>query len=149
MYNPIITSGVTGWLIAQILKTILHAIKCDKIVYERFVGAGGMPSSHTAMVIATLITTGRIEGVSSSFFGIAFIFSAIVIYDAMSVRRAAGLHAKELNIINKLIIKNKTDSDSAEYSDKKQFNEYLGHTPIEVLAGAVVGIIVAALIPLK
>ncbi|MBE6853757.1 MAG: divergent PAP2 family protein, partial [Ruminococcus sp.] len=93
MNNPVLTSGILSWLAAQIIKTLLHAVKSDKLVLERFVGAGGMPSSHTAMVLGTLITTGRLEGTDSALFGVAFVFSAVVIYDAMNVRRAAGLHA--------------------------------------------------------
>lgn len=149
MYNPIISSGVLGWLAAQIIKTVLHSVKSDKLVMKRLVGAGGMPSSHTAMVIAALITLGRIEGVTVPIFGVAFIFSAIVIYDAMSVRRAAGLHAKELNVINKIIFKIKDDEDDTDSKDNKELNEYLGHTPFEVIGGAVVGVIIALLVPLK
>lgn len=144
MYNAVILSGVSAWLVAQIIKTILHAIKSNKVVYERFIGAGGMPSSHTSMVISSLITVGRSVGISSTLFGVMFIFSAIVIYDAMGVRHAAGQHAKELNSINKILLKGmKADSN------RKELKELLGHTPLEVAAGAIVGIIIGILIPLK
>jgi len=150
MNNPVLTSGILSWLAAQIIKTLLHAVKSDKLVLERFVGAGGMPSSHTAMVLGTLITTGRLEGTDSALFGVAFVFSAVVIYDAMNVRRAAGLHAMELNAINKLFnfrnIKHDTEDDEKK---QKELNEFLGHTPLEVLGGAVVGTIVSLLIPIK
>lgn len=144
MINPIIVSGLLGWLIAQIIKTILYAIKCDKVVYERIVGAGGMPSSHTSMVISSLITVGRWAGTNTVMFGVAFIFSCIVIYDAMGVRRAAGQHARALNIIQKTISEGKTDE-----TDKKELKELLGHTPLEVVGGAIVGIIVGILVPVK
>ena len=97
MFNNILVISASSWFVAQILKTLIHAVKNKKIACERMIGAGGMPSSHTAMVIAALVTTGRIDGVHSSVFGIAAVFSAVVIYDALNVRHAAGLHAKELN----------------------------------------------------
>ncbi len=144
MYNAVILSGVLAWLVAQIIKTILHAIKSNKVVYERVIGAGGMPSSHTAMVISSLITVGKSVGISSTLFGVMFIFSAIVIYDAMGVRHAAGQHARELNAINKILLKGmKADPE------KKQLKELLGHTPLEVIGGAIVGIIIGILVPLK
>ena len=144
MYNAVILSGVSAWLVAQIIKTILHAIKSNKVVYERFVGAGGMPSSHTSMVISSLITVGRSEGIGSTLFGVMFIFSAIVIYDAMGVRHAAGEQAKEINSINKILLKGmKSDSD------KKELKELLGHTPLEVAAGAILGVIIGMIIPIK
>lgn len=152
MHNTIILCGVLAWLAAQIIKTILHAIKFNKVVLERVVGAGGMPSSHTAMVLSSLISVGRIEGVNSTVFGVMFIISAIVIYDAMGVRRAAGLHAKQLNIINRMIMKNKKtktgESDNVE-SEHKELKEFLGHTPLEVIGGAIVGIIIAFVVPVK
>ncbi len=152
MHNTIILCGVLAWLVAQIIKTILHAIKINKVVLERVVGAGGMPSSHTAMVVSSLVSVGRMEGLNSAVFGVMFIISAIVIYDAMGVRRAAGLHAKQLNIINRMIIKNKKTKTDESYnieSEKKELKEFLGHTPLEVIGGAIVGIIIAFVVPVK
>lgn len=149
MHNPILFSGLLGWFLAQILKTLFHAIKINKVDFQRFVGSGGMPSSHTALVSATLINTGRMEGINSPLFGIAFVVTAVVIYDAMTVRLQAGLHARELNIINKTIIKNKSPENQNSENKIKEFNEFLGHTPIEVVGGAVVGIVAALLIPIK
>ena len=152
MHNTIILCGVLAWLVAQIIKTILHAIKINKVVLERVVGAGGMPSSHTAMVVSSLISVSRMEGLNSAVFGVMFIISAIVIYDAMGVRRAAGLHAKQLNIINRMIIKNKKTKTDESYnieSEQKELKEFLGHTPLEVIGGAIVGIIIAFVVPVK
>lgn len=143
MLNAIFVSGILAWAVAQIIKTALHAIKFNKVVMERFLGAGGMPSSHTAMVISTLISVGKAEGTASTVFGITCIFGAIVIYDAMGVRYAAGQHAKVLNVINKKL----SDDDNEE--KPKELKEYLGHTPLEVLGGAVVGIIIGILMPIK
>ncbi|MDO5560614.1 MAG: divergent PAP2 family protein [Oscillospiraceae bacterium] len=151
MYNSVIICGALSWLAAQIIKTLLHACKGKKIVMERIVGSGGMPSSHTALVLSTLIAVGRKDGVSSTAFGIMFVVAAVVIYDAMGVRRAAGLHAKELNRIVKLLPKlrlGETENDS-NTDPRKELTELLGHTPLEVLGGAVVGIIIALIVPIK
>ncbi|MCQ2464254.1 MAG: divergent PAP2 family protein [Oscillospiraceae bacterium] len=148
MFNYVIVCGALSWLAAQILKTIFHAFRSDKVVFERLIGAGGMPSSHTALVISSLIAIGRTEGTGSSLFGLAFMFSAVVIYDAMNVRHAAGLHAKELNTINRLF-NFRIKEENSKKVGIKELNEFLGHTPLEVLGGAVVGTAVALLLPLK
>ena len=148
MFNNILVISASSWFVAQILKTLIHAVKNKKIACERMIGAGGMPSSHTAMVIAALVTTGRIDGVHSSVFGIAAVFSAVVIYDALNVRHAAGLHAKELNTINRLF-NFRIREENSEKVGIKELNEFLGHTPIEVVGGAVVGLLVGFLIPIK
>ncbi|MCI6580528.1 MAG: divergent PAP2 family protein [Oscillospiraceae bacterium] len=148
MFNNVIVSGILAWLAAQIIKTVLHAVKNDKVALERLVGSGGMPSSHTATVVASMIAAGRTEGLKSSVFGLSVIVAVIVIYDAMNVRRAAGLHARELNTINRLFnfrIKEGTTGKEAI----KELNEFLGHTPLEVLGGIVVGTAVALLLPVK
>ena len=148
MFNNILVISASSWFVAQILKTLIHAVKNKKIACERMIGAGGMPSSHTAMVIAALVTTGRIDGVHSSVFGIAAVFSAVVIYDALNVRHAAGLHAKELNTINRLF-NFRIREENSEKVGIKELNEFLGHTPIEVVGGAVVGLTVGFVFPIK
>ncbi len=148
MINHVIVTGALAWLAAQILKTVIHAVSSNRFVPERLVGAGGMPSSHTAMVISSLIAVGRAEGTGSSVFGLAAVFSAVVIYDAMNVRHAAGLHARELNTINRLF-NFRINEQNSEKVGIKDLNEFLGHTPLEVIGGAIVGAAVAFLIPLK
>ncbi len=155
-YNGIIVSGVTGWAVAQIIKTILHTVKFKTFYAQRLVGAGGMPSSHTSMVISALISVAKKDGTASTSFALMFLFGAIVIYDAMGVRRASGLHARELNKINEFFpdLKNfKTDSfingKSNRKNKDKKLQEYLGHTPLEVLGGAIVGVIIGSIIPIS
>lgn len=148
MFNYVIVSAALSWLTAQILKTVFYAFKSDKLNFERLIGAGGMPSSHTAMVLSALIAIGRTEGTDSALFGLAAVVSAVVIYDAMNVRHAAGLHAKELNTINRLFNFRIKEENSGKVSIK-DLNEFLGHTPLEVLGGAVVGTLVAFLLPVK
>ncbi len=156
MANPILSVGVISWFAAQIIKTIVHAIQAKSFDPERFVGAGGMPSSHSSLVVSVVIYTLRVEGFKSPFFAFAMLLAAIVIYDAMSVRYNAGLHAKELNRMRKIIdemddeisqLSGADEEDIEELSDQKDLKEFLGHTPIEVLAGAMLGIIIAMIFP--
>lgn len=151
VYNGIILSGVTGWAVAQIIKTCLHFIKFKHFYAQRLIGAGGMPSSHTSMVVSALISVAKKDGTGSTSFALMFLFGAIVIYDAMGVRRASGLHAKELNRINEFFpdLKNfKRDGLTTKQKNKK-LQEYLGHTPLEVLGGAIVGVIIGSIIPIN
>ncbi len=156
MANPILTVGVISWLAAQIIKTIVHAIKVKSFDPERIIGAGGMPSSHSSLVVSVVIYTLRFKGFSDPFFAFAVLLAAIVIYDAMSVRYNAGLHAKELNRMRRIIdemddeisqLSGADEDDIEELSDQKDLKEFLGHTPIEVLAGAMLGIIIAMVFP--
>lgn len=159
MANPILTVGVISWLLAQILKTIHYAIKFKSFNPERITGAGGMPSSHSSLVVSVALYTLRSQGVSSPAFALAMILAGVVIYDAMSVRYNAGLHAKELNRLRRVIDeiddeisqKNGTadgDEITEKMTERKDFKEFLGHTPLEVLAGSLLGIIIAMAFPL-
>lgn len=156
MANPIMSVGTIAWLSAQIIKTFVHAIKVKSFNPERLVGAGGMPSSHSALVVSVALYTGRSQGYSSPFFALAMILAVIVIYDAMSVRYNAGLHAKELNRMRKVIdemddeisqLCGADEEDIDDLSEEKDLKEFLGHTPIEVMAGSMLGIIIAMVFP--
>ncbi|MBR0485543.1 MAG: divergent PAP2 family protein [Oscillospiraceae bacterium] len=143
IYNPILCAGILGWGAAQVIKFILFFIQNASVKLERLYGSGGMPSSHSSMVCATLISTGRTAGWDSPAFAIMFVVAAIIMYDAANVRLEAGKHAKQLNeIMQKLFAQ-------GEAADKeKQFKELLGHTPLQVVCGAVLGIIIGAFMPL-
>ena len=154
MYNYVLTSAVAGWVVAQIIKTILYLIQHKDFDVERLFGAGGMPSGHTAMVIGASVGIARTEGTNTTIFAVMVILAAIVIYDAMGVRRAAGLHAQELNNINAFFAKllkkaPKEITEGTEEYEYKKLKEYLGHTPLEVLAGAALGVISAFVFPVK
>ena len=95
--NKVLLSAVSGWLIAQILKTLIHLFFTKKFVAERLVGSGGMPSSHSATVCALATSTCIYYGAQSFEFAIATILAIIVMYDAMGVRRETGIQAKVLN----------------------------------------------------
>ena len=122
------------WLGIQAYKVIYDLVTTKKFNFKRILGAGGMPSSHSAVVtsIATLI--GKYNGVDSAIFGLALIFALVVMYDACGVRRAAGKQAKVLNEIV-----NTPGLTGIEIQGKLQ--EALGHTPVQVFVGALIGII--------
>lgn len=157
-YNYVLVVSVLSWFTAQVIKTVVHLVRFRKFSVERLTGAGGMPSSHSALVCAMTIAVSRKTGVSSPEFAIAFLFSLVVMYDAMGVRRAAGLHAKEINRMRRQIAEYEEefsagvegegpeeDEESVEIPPKpyRELKEYLGHTPLEVLGGALLGILIA------
>jgi len=162
--NYVINCTVVSWFLAQLLKTIFTYLGTGRLQLERMVGAGGMPSAHSAGVCALSISVARLVGYNSPEFGIALAFAAIVMYDAMGVRRAAGEQAK---VLNKMIfefsntpfldrgskkigdIQNEPEQEEQATSREKELKEYLGHTPFEVLCGALLGILVAIFIPVS
>lgn len=145
MYNPILCAGLLGWASAQVLKFILYFFQNSSFKPERLYGSGGMPSSHSSLVCSAMIACGRLEGFDSSAFAIMFVFGVIVMYDAAGVRYAAGLHAKELNLIRTHLFSKDGDPENK----KKEFKEFLGHTPLQVFCGALLGVLIGSLIPLK
>ena len=110
-----------------------------KFDFKRLIGAGGMPSSHSAIVTSITTMLGRYEGVNSSIFAVSLIFSLIVMYDACGVRRAAGKQAQLLNNIIET-----PGLTGVEVSER--LIEVLGHTPVQVFVGAGIGIIVGLIV---
>lgn len=131
--NSILTTAIIAWFIAQLTKTIVFAIQERKIDFRRLVGAGGMPSSHSAFVTSLATGVGIVEGWQSSMFAIASAFAVIVMYDAAGVRRAAGKQAQVLN----QIVQDVYEKDF----HPERLKELLGHTPFEVLIGGLFGIL--------
>ncbi len=149
-YNYILYSAIISWFFAQVIKALLNFFITKKFSAERLIGAGGMPSSHSAFVCSAAVATFRICGLSSPEFAIILIVALIVLYDAMGVRHAAGLHAKEINRINKAFNEHVNSDDNIIIKNKsKELKEFLGHTPYEVLGGALLGIIIALMVPMK
>ncbi|MGI5893539.1 MAG: divergent PAP2 family protein [Candidatus Merdivicinus sp.] len=136
--NRVLEIAILCWLAAQILKVLFDAIRNHRFSFERMVGAGGMPSSHSSTVCGLTVAVGRTYGLASPIFAIAFVIACIVMYDATGVRRAAGEQAKVLNRMMQ-------EHDWAEA--QRSLKEFLGHTPMEVFAGAILGIVLAFLIP--
>lgn len=142
--NYVLNVAIISWFSAQFIKTLLFYFKTKKFETERFFGAGGMPSAHSSSVCSMTIAIAKSVGFSSPLFALSFLFAGIVMYDAMGVRRAAGQHAK---VINMIVKKEKSDIRSYTPKNKNQLKEFLGHTPLEVLGGALLGIIIALIVP--
>ena len=122
------------WFGIQLFKLIYDLCTTKKFNFKRILGAGGMPSSHSAVVTSLATLMGKYEGVNSPIFAIALIFAFVVMYDACGVRRAAGKQAKVLNEIV-----NTPGLSGIQVQEKLQ--EALGHSPIQVFVGAIIGII--------
>lgn len=137
--NKVLWTAVAGWFAAQVLKGLFWFFKDKRIDFERFVGPGGMPSSHSAFVTALSVAVGLSEGFNSAFFAISVVFALVVMYDASGVRRAAG---KQAEILNKIV----DDMQHYHTIREERLKELLGHTPVEVLGGAILGIILALLL---
>ena len=123
------------WFCIQFFKVIWDLVATKKFNFKRIMGAGGMPSSHTAIVVSLAVMIGKSEGFNTPIFALALIFSFVVMYDAAGIRRAAGKQAK---LLNKLI--ETPGLTGVQVSEK--LVEVLGHTPTQVIVGAIIGVIV-------
>ena len=139
--NNILIATFFAWAISCVLKGLLVCIRERRFDIGRFMGPGGMPSSHSALVTALAISTGRALGFDSPAFAITAALSLVVMYDASGIRRAAGKQAEMINAIVEAW--NENDSLMKEIKLK----ELLGHTPVEVAAGAALGLLVALILP--
>ncbi len=136
--NAILNSAMIAWLIAQILKVIVNLIILKKLSFHLMLSSGGFPSSHSATVSALALGIGKYYGWNSPIFAVAIVFGMIVLYDAAGVRRAAG---KQAEVLNLLIERLYHGPDPAQ----KKLKELIGHTPLEVFGGVLVGISVGLL----
>lgn len=141
LHNRIFVSAALGWMVAQVLKTIIHMILTKQFVAERMVGSGGMPSSHSATVCALATATGMECGAGSPEFAITIMLAIIVMYDAMGVRRETGKQGRVLNEMLEIFT-----NMGKEISPEKKLKEFVGHTPLQVLMGAILGIIIAVIL---
>ena len=132
--NRVMQATIFPWALAQILKVILELIWTRKVNLRLLTSAGGMPSSHSALVCGLATSVGLREGVGSSIFVMTLVLAMVVMYDAAGVRRAAMQQARILNQIIDELFQGHPISDV-------RLRELLGHTPIEVFAGAVLGVI--------
>lgn len=139
--NKAFLSGLLGWTVAQVSKTIISLIINKKFEVERLVGGGGMPSSHSATVCGLATATGIMYGGGSIEFAITFCLAMIVMYDAMNVRMETGRQGKVLNEL--LVIMKNMGKD---ISPEDKLKELVGHTPLQVLVGAGTGVVVAMLV---
>ena len=127
------------WFCIQLFKLIYDLVTTKKFNFKRIMGAGGMPSSHSAVVTGLATLIGKYEGVGSPIFAVAFILAFVVMYDACGVRRAAG---KQAALLNKLI--ETPGLTGMQVSEK--LVEVLGHTPKQVFVGALIGLIVGLIV---
>ena len=141
--NQVLVSSVIGWVVAQALKTIIDFSLNKSFSAERLVGSGGMPSSHSATVCALVASTAFCYGVSAFEFAVSFVLAAVVMYDAIGVRQETGKQARLLNMI--------LEQDLFKLNNhqfQERLKEFVGHTPLQVFAGAVLGILLAVLVNL-
>ena len=135
-HNAILISAILAWVLAQFSKLLIVLLRERELQLGYMTSAGGMPSSHSAIVVALATRIGMEEGVGSPAFAIAFVFAGVVLYDAAGIRRAVSVQAR---IINRML---------EEVRDYQRFNEkrlleLLGHTPFEVFVGSLLVLLVA------
>ena len=145
-WNYVLVTAISASLTAQLIKVLLNLFIFHRFIAERMWGAGGMPSSHSATVCAMVVATGRYCGVNSAVFAVAAVLSIIVMYDAMGVRYETGEQAK---LLNRMFTEwMDQESDALPFlKNGKKLKEMVGHTPIEVLTGAVLGILIGFAMP--
>lgn len=134
VYIPLLT-----WFAIQLFKVIYDLVTTKKFNFKRILGAGGMPSSHSAIVMALTTMVGKNVGFNTPLFAACLIFSCVVMYDAAGVRRAAG---KQATLLNKIV--DTPGLSGIEVQEK--LVEVLGHTPFQVWVGAVIGILTGSLL---
>jgi len=134
--NRILIAGLLAWILAQFLKVPIQFLLHGKVNWGMWLNTGGMPSSHSSLVTATMLATGLYAGFNTPVFAVALALAMVVLYDAGGVRRQAGMHAQRINMILNEFFAGKPLSE-------QQLQEVLGHSPFEVAMGVVVGLVVA------
>ncbi len=137
--NRILAAALLAWVVAQVSKTIYECVRYRELRLSRLVSSGGMPSSHSALVTGLATATGRITGLNSPAFAIAVVLASIVMYDAAGVRRAVSIQAR---ILNQMI----DDAFQGKPFAEKRLRELIGHTPVQVLVGALLGVGIALIV---
>ena len=133
-----LSAGILAAFFAQVIKFFIFTINAKKFNFKRILGAGGMPSSHSAVVTSLATLIGKNIGVGTPMFAMALIFAFVVMYDAAGVRRAAG---KQARLLNKIV--ETPGLSGLEVSER--LVEVLGHTPLQVVVGAVIGVVAGLL----
>ena len=151
LQNDILWAGILSWFTAQVVKTILYAVLNKTLDFTRLVGDGGMPSAHSATVTAVAAMTGLSCGFGSPLFAVACIVAIIVMHDAMGVRMETGRQGK---VLNEMIEFFRTEGfvEAFKKNDKMyefweaSLKEFVGHTPLQVGAGCILGILISCLL---
>ena len=134
--NKVLVAVLAGWLLAQALKIPTEYLRSRRWMWAMFFAAGGMPSSHSALLVSGTLAVGLYLGFDNPLFGIAFAITMIVVHDASGVRRQAGMHAERINLLFEELLK-------GHMWDEDELKEVIGHTPLEVLGGILLGFFVA------
>ena len=142
IHNEMLVTASLAWFIAQVLKTIIHALLTKDFEIERMYGSGGMPSCHSATVTALATSACFLHGPGSSEFAISVILAIIVMYDARGVRRETGIQAKVINDLVDFL----DDVHTEIKTPDEKLKEFIGHTPLQVVIGAILGFVIAIII---
>ena len=140
IFNDVLIVALAAWFVAQLAKIVVNAIVNKRFDLERLVGDGGMPSGHSATVTAAALMVGIKAGFASPVFGLALVFAIVVMHDATGVRREAGKHATSIKMIVDSLNEFLLEDDDEIRTEK--LKELVGHTPIQVFIGALVGLAV-------
>jgi acid phosphatase family membrane protein YuiD len=133
VHNDVLLVSIVTWIIVQVLKVIVILVQERRVAWNYLVTAGGMPSSHSATVCALCTSIAMTSGLGSVYFSIAFILAVIVMYDAAGVRQSVG---QQSVIINRIVKTHKLEIDQT-------LREFIGHTHLQVLVGALLGILIS------
>ena len=136
--NRFLRISLTSWLLAQVSKTLIYAIKTGKLEMTRLLGDGGMPSGHAATVTSLAAASALEFGTDSFAFALSTVLALVVCHDAMGVRLETGKQAAALNALLQTL--------GTGQEKEKKLKEFVGHTPLQVLAGALLGIIIALIV---
>ena len=136
LQNKALIAGLIAWILAQIIKWPLDFVRTRKWNWSLMLTTGGMPSSHSSLMTATTLAIGLYHGFANPLFALGVAITMIVTYDAAGVRQQAGIHAQRINVLFDELLKGHIFSE-------KDLREVIGHTPLEVAGGILLGIIVA------
>ena len=134
--NKVLIAVLAGWLLAQILKIPTEYLRSRRWLWMMFFAAGGMPSSHTALMVSGTLAVGLYHGFDNPIFAMAVAVTMIIAHDAAGVRRQAGKHAERINLLFDELLKGHMWSED-------ELKEVIGHTPLEVIGGIILGLLVA------
>lgn len=138
LQNKILWVAIVSWFIAQLFKVIITLLQEHHLDWSKLWSSGGMPSSHSAFVMSLAISAGQVWGYDSTYFAIAAVLSFVVMYDAANVRLEAGKQAAVINQIIEVL-------ENPDLNPEERLKEILGHTPLQVVAGGVLGFVIAIL----
>jgi hypothetical protein len=136
LQNHVLWTALAGWFLAQAFKIPIDYFRFKKWNWATFLSAGGMPSSHSALVTSVALATGLHEGFDKAVFAVAVAIAMVVVYDATGVRRQAGMQAQQINILVEELLRGHPIS-------AQHLREVIGHTPLEAIGGVFLGLVIA------